>query len=337
MRLRATAVTFAVLLAFAGGVAVGTWVVAPRLGPGYGLMTGAEASTPPATGNASPSHASPRPAGSGPPSRAPGSPVPSSSLPPAKPGEVPILYYHRVAPEPPGWASMSLDARRAFLSYDVLPIAFNAQLDWLAANGYHTILPRDLAAHWDKGRPLPPRPIILTFDDGTHDWVTDVLPALQRHHMVAEFYVVIENVGNALSWADVRQLAHAGMGIGAHDVHHVQLAGFGGNGLPASPATMRAEVEGARQAIEQNAGVVPDSMAYVGGGFDATLEQIVQQAGYTTARTILRGVIQSPDKRYELRVSRIGAYDDVRDALGSPRLVPGLPTFVKRVTGVDPG
>ena len=34
----------------------------------------------------------------------------------------------------------------AVLHYDAIPAAFVAQLDWLLANGYTTILPGDLAA-----------------------------------------------------------------------------------------------------------------------------------------------------------------------------------------------
>ena len=40
-----------------------------------------------------------------------------------------------------------------------------------ADHGYTTILPRDLAAHWDDGSKLPARPVIITFDDGSRDWV----------------------------------------------------------------------------------------------------------------------------------------------------------------------
>ena len=36
--------------------------------------------------------------------------------------------------------------QKHFLQYDALPKAFVAQLDWLAANGYRTILPRDSQA-----------------------------------------------------------------------------------------------------------------------------------------------------------------------------------------------
>jgi peptidoglycan/xylan/chitin deacetylase (PgdA/CDA1 family) len=221
-----------------------------------------------------------------------------------------------------------------FLVDDTLPFAFAAQLDWLAAHGYATILPRDLAAHWDTGKVLPPRPIILTFDDGFENWRSFVLPQLRKHHMVAEFYVVIENVGRSISWADVNTLARAGMGIGAHDVQHVQLTG--GGVAPYPPAVMRYQVTEAKRRLEAETGVKVDSMAYVGGGFDATLMAIVQQAGYSTARSIERGVVQAQAIRFHLHVSRIGWKDDVTD-LYNARLAPGLPTFAKRVSGANPG
>jgi peptidoglycan/xylan/chitin deacetylase (PgdA/CDA1 family) len=260
---------------------------------------------------------------------------PSPSLRPPRPGEIPILYYHRVQEPPPDFASWSEDARRAFLKTNVLPIALDAQLTWLAAHGYTTILPRDLAAHWDQGRKLPLRPVILTFDDGTPDWIDTVLPLLRKHGMVAEFYVTLGHVGRELTWEDLRTLMKGGNGIGAHDINHTQLAGLG-NGKVYSAQRMWAEVKGARDIIGANLGVKPDSMAYVGGGYDATLIDLVRKAGYTTARSIDRGVIQTPEVRYRLRVVRIGAYDDVRSILHRT-LVPGLPTFEKRVTGVDPG
>ena len=75
-------------------------------------------------------------------------------------------------------------------------------------------------------------------------------------------------------------------------------------------------------------------MAYVGGGFNATLEALVQKAGYTTARTIVRGIVQTPDRRFELHVVRIGPYDDVAD-LATGSMVAGLPTFAARMDGIS--
>ena len=108
------------------------------------------------------------------------SPSPSiPTLPPIPAGSVQILYYHRVKRHR-RHLTWSAARRRAFLAYDIVPSAFTAQLDWLQQNGYTTILPRDLAAHWDDRAALPGRSVILTFDDGFHDWASTVLPALRR-------------------------------------------------------------------------------------------------------------------------------------------------------------
>ena len=247
---------------------------------------------------------------------------------------VPILYYHRIQALPKTFTHESAARRERFLTYDVLPVAFAAQLDWLLANGYTTILPRDLAAHWDQGTPLPERPVIISFDDGSHDWVKTVLPMLQARGMVAEFYLTLDAVqfGN-LTWKEARRLVAAGNGIGAHDVHHVQLTAFHNGHPSASEATMWAEVSEARRIIGVHVGVFPDSMAYVGGGYDTRLEGLVRNAGYTTARTINRGIEQDPAHRFRLRVVRIGVHDDVANLVHGV-LVPDLPTFAARLRGV---
>jgi peptidoglycan/xylan/chitin deacetylase (PgdA/CDA1 family) len=275
-----------------------------------------------------------------PPTAVPASPAPKptprpspATFPPLAKGVVPILYLHRVEAPPPSFSLWPADQQQTFLAYDVLPSAFEAQLDWLAAHGYTTILPRDLAHHWDDGTPLPPRPVIISLDDGFPSWNRTVLPMLEAHHMVAEFYLTIDAVSaGRMTWDDVRALARAGNGIGAHDVHHVQLTQLGGDRPPASVADMWDEIHEARVIIGQEVGTPPDSMAYVGGGFDPTLESLVRRAGYTTARSILRGIDQTADHRFTLRVVRIGSRDDVADVV-TGELVPGLPVFTAKMAG----
>ena len=226
------------------------------------------------------------------------SPTPSAT-PVARRATVPILYYHRVQPVPQDFSKWTKARQKHFLQYDALPKAFVAQLDWLAANGYTTILPGDLAAHWDHGTPLPLKPVIITFDDGSRSWTKRVMQALQERGMVAEFYLTLDAIkADAIDWGDIRKLVAAGNGIGAHDVHHVQIAGLpGGHDPPV--ATMWREINDIRAVILANVGVAPDSMSYVGGGYDKTLLRLVAGAGYTTARSINRGIVQTVDRRYQ--------------------------------------
>jgi len=96
---------------------------------------------------------------------------------------MPILYQHRVVPLPQGIGTWTYTARQTFLATDTLPWSFAAQLDWLEAHGYTTILPRDLVEHWDRGAPLPARCVILTFDDGYSTAYGKISPA---NHVLAE-------------------------------------------------------------------------------------------------------------------------------------------------------
>jgi peptidoglycan/xylan/chitin deacetylase (PgdA/CDA1 family) len=349
--LRALLVVLPLLAAIAGCATLdGRPSAPPSLGTGASPSpvvvsgsTGAAATLPvpsggPTSGTGSTSGATGVPSPSGTvPGQPPAStaPSPGASLPPIPAGAVPILYLHRVEAPPPEWATWSKAKRAAFLQYDVTPAAFAAQLDWLVEHGYTTILPRDLAAHWDTGASLPKRPVIITLDDGSHDWVTTVLPMLQTRHLVAEFYLNVDRIKYGhITWDEVRTLAAAGNGIGGHDVRHVQLAMLGASHPPASSTVMWDEVNGARSTIAKEVGVAPDSMAYVGGGFNANLERLVEKAGYTTARSILRGIVQTKADRFQLRVVRIGSGDDVLDVVAGT-MVAGLPTFTARMHGVS--
>jgi peptidoglycan/xylan/chitin deacetylase (PgdA/CDA1 family) len=174
--------------------------------------------------------------------------------------------------------------------------------------------------------------VILAFDDGSKTWLRKVLPALRSRGIVAEFYLTLDAIRNGnLTWRQVRRLARAGNGIGAHDDHHVQLAGVPGR-KPASRKRMFREVSRARRVIAAHVGVAPDSMAYVGGGYNGRLVRQVRRAGYTTARSVVRGIHQDAAHRYALRVVRVAARDDVRSVAGG-RLEPFLPTFAAKMTG----
>ena len=126
---------------------------------------------------------------------------------------LPVLMYHGLhgGPEDPG----VYDA-----VYSVVPRDFEAQLDWLAANGYRTVRLRDLDSPGQSGRRT-----VITFDDGDISNLQVALPALIKRHMVAEFFVTADFVGRPgrLAPQDLRTLAEAGMSVQAHGCSHRYL------------------------------------------------------------------------------------------------------------------
>lgn len=123
---------------------------------------------------------------------------------------LPVLMYHGLHAD--------ADASGRFDPvYSVRPAEFARQLDWLLASGHRTILPGRHDADATCRRPL-----LVTFDDGDVSNIEVALPLLSERGMVAEFFITSDFVGQPgmLSAADVRALADAGMGIGAHGCSH---------------------------------------------------------------------------------------------------------------------
>jgi len=201
--------------------------------------------------------------------------------------------------------------------YHQTPADFSAQLDFLEQHGYHTVTMAQLAAALHGQDGLPPKPVVITFDDGFADQMT-AFAQLQHHHMVATYYIIDGGPGSRwcigasrryndpaqpaggcgdayLNWDQVRQLDRSGIiTIGAHTIDHDNLASD-------SPDQQTYEIAQGKHLLEAQLGHKVADFAYPYGSFDATTLQIVQQAGFATAVTTTPGTSQSLATIYTLR------------------------------------
>ena len=101
-----------------------------------------------------------------------------------------------------------------------------------------------------------------------------------------------------MTWAQLREMHAAGMEIGSHGVDHRMLAKL-------SPAAMREEVAGSKQAIEAALGVPVTAMSYPVGGRDAYDDAVMaatRDAGYRLACSYLAGCERlQPASRFQMR------------------------------------
>lgn len=197
---------------------------------------------------------------------------------------VPILMYHSVGP-----GSDPLGVSEA---------EFDAHLSYLQAAGFKTISLGEMLDHQTRHKPIPENAIVLTFDDGTEDAASRVLPLLKQHQMRATFFVIagftapdgaprhfVEGrrgrVG-FLTWPEVRALRDAGMEIGSHTVRHPRLSN-----LPR--VQVRDELVESKRMLELGLGQPVDFFAYP---FTARLKDTraqVRAAGYRGAVSGLTG------------------------------------------------
>jgi peptidoglycan/xylan/chitin deacetylase (PgdA/CDA1 family) len=209
---------------------------------------------------------------------------------------VPVFTYHKV-----DWR-IPPDAIGGALT--ITPRQFASQLATLAALHLRTISAGELVDSLRRGH-LPERSVVLTFDDGYKDDVTQALPLLRRFHDTATFYLVSGTIDSPrhLTWADVRTLRDAGMEIGAHGAEHVDLRELNGPG-------QLAQVHHCMVSLMRWANVDPETYAYPSGRFNATTLAIMRQAHVEAAFTMQPGFVRDLSDPYRLpriRVMRTGA------------------------------
>ncbi|WP_406369927.1 polysaccharide deacetylase family protein [Streptomyces sp. NBC_00647] len=196
---------------------------------------------------------------------------------------VPVFLYHAVSDDSPSWLAQ----------FTVSPRTFMEHLDMIADSGLRVIPLRRLVAALLGGPPVPPRCAVLTFDDGYADFASTVAPLLAARGLGSTLYVTTGALSAAgrpsgggpfpsvatLSWAQVRELDAAGVEIGGHTVNHPQL-----DTLPRT--SVREEVAGCKQRIEDELGHRVDSFAYPHGYSSRGVRALVREAGWTSAAAI---------------------------------------------------
>jgi peptidoglycan/xylan/chitin deacetylase (PgdA/CDA1 family) len=191
-------------------------------------------------------------------------------------GEVPVLMYHSIATK----------ATRKFRRFAVDPGEFAAQMSYLDTAGYRPVTVAERARSRSAGRPLPARPVVLTFDDAYTDFYGAALPVLREHDFRATLFVPTAYVGasarwNAstgeetreiLSWGALRDIAAEGVEMAAHSHTHPQL-----DRLPAQ--VVRDEICRSRSLTEDNLAVHVEGFAYPFGYRNRAARGAVAAAG----------------------------------------------------------
>ena len=228
---------------------------------------------------------------------------------------VPILEYHyiRVNPDP---------ADKLGYNLSVTPADFQAQMDWLDRNGYHPVTLDQVRAYFEQGRPLPDRPVVLTFDDGYLDFYTVAVPILEAHHFKAVAYIVpgFLNRREYMSPDQVKGLDRTGeVEIASHTMTHADVA-------IETPTELAYQLAGSKSALETLLGHPVLDFCYPSGGFSDSAIAALEGYGYQSATTELPGTRHSWSDRLTWTRERVSGGEKLADfiaSLGTPE--PAVP------------
>lgn len=211
--------------------------------------------------------------------------------------------YHYISEAPPG-----ADVYRRDLSIN--PENLKEQLAYLRREGFFSITLSQLVYHLTLGQPLPPKPVILTFDDGYRDNYVNAFPLLQRYGLVGTFFLVTGPIddGNPtyMSWEMVSEMSDAGMDMEPHSQRHFDLRGR-------SQEFLAAEILTSRAAIELHTGRPARFFAYPSGSYDRAVIAFLKANDFWAAVTTVQGASHSSQQVFELKRVRMRAKTTLDD------------------------
>jgi peptidoglycan/xylan/chitin deacetylase (PgdA/CDA1 family) len=224
---------------------------------------------------------------------------------------VPILLYHRIGVSPTN------------NPYYIPPERFEEQMK-LLHDWEYTVIPVELLVKAiTEGADLPPRPVIITFDDGDISVYTTAFPIMQKYGMTGVTYIVGNYMGTEgyMSPDQLKELVAAGWEMGSHSRSHRNLTKL-------EPAVQRMEIVEARRVLQDATGDQVLSFAYPFGIMNSGVGSYVHFAGYVAAMGLGFTPDQGKGNLFWLQRRDIKGDSDIKQFAsnlpwqGAPELIP---------------
>jgi len=196
---------------------------------------------------------------------------------------IPVLMFHEVVP----------DGTSPVPPYAVTRGRLREILRDFAERGYSSGTLEDVVGALDGNRKSQNvggrghKKLVLTFDDGTRDFLENALPVLQEFAFSSTLFIVTGMVGGVRAWSDlppvplmsaneIRSLQNMGFAVGAHTISHPRLSSLNEN-------EAREEIAVSKQTLSNLLGTPVSWFAYPYLAATDWTRALVKEAGYVGA------------------------------------------------------
>ena len=207
---------------------------------------------------------------------------------PADGVSLPVIMYHSMLKE-----------QKRLGKYVVSPDTFESDLRYLRANGYRTVTVQDLVDYVHTQKPLPKKPVMLTFDDGYYNNYTYAYPLAKKYGaklVIAPigYYTDLFSQQDAdhpnyshLTWEEISEMMSSG--LVEFQNHSYNLHGTAGRlgaqkrrweSTDAYAALLRSDVGKMQQKMKENTGYSPIAFIYPYGASSRESDPILKQMGF---------------------------------------------------------
>jgi endo-1,4-beta-xylanase len=186
--------------------------------------------------------------------------------------DIPVLLYHRVIENPTNqWTDTSV-------------VKFEQTMKYLHDNGYNTLSAEQYVSIMEGKESAPENPILLTFDDGTPEFITNALPVLKQYKMKAVLFIVTDWIGGGFSMTkeQLQSLAdEPSLSLQNHTKTHDGAIWGTDGGVRSTITKVQAEdqIKSANIYLKSITGKDPVLMAYPYGSYNDITKLVNQENG----------------------------------------------------------
>ncbi len=176
---------------------------------------------------------------------------------------------------------------------------FDLQMRYLAQQGYSVVSVSDMVSHLERHTALPPKSVVLTFDDGYRDNYDYAFPILKKYGFPASIFLTTGALGASrttrsgvtlpmLDAVQIREMQRSGLvAFYPHTDSHPKL-----DTLP--DEDVRREIVTSDEKIQQLLNSESSGIfAYPYGSFNERVRAVLHQLGYRAAFTVRAGTVTS--------------------------------------------
>ena len=194
-----------------------------------------------------------------------------------------LLMYHHISP-----ASLIPTEEVIFNEngwmYTISPEMFEKHIQYFLRKGFRFV---SMDGYYDtllKNGKENKKEIVITFDDGWFDNYEFAFPILKRYNIPAIFFITTIQFETTdkfkMNVDQIIEMKNAGMTFGSHTCNHKTLSKI-------KLAEARYEIFKSKEILEKLFHQSIDYFAYPGGAFNSSVAELVKEAGYKAACSIL--------------------------------------------------
>ena len=232
---------------------------------------------------------------------------------------LPVIMYHSVYNGEPQ-------------EYIITPSQLENDLEWLKNNDYTSVTAEQVIAYTEGKCTLPEKSVMITFDDGHYNNLSQALPILEKYDMNAVISIVGRytddyaetdphcDAYSYLTWNDISELVSSGrIEIGSHtyDMHSQNSTRKGcsmaeGESIDEYCTALRDDLSLLQNEIYAHTGLTPTIFAYPFGCISREALPVLRELGFDMTLTCREGanfITRDKDCLYGIfRYNRSGFY-----------------------------